>query len=396
MSAKKQAIFLAVAIFLAQSAMLTDAFAKETAGLTKTRPASGRFVKTDQGFMVPYTAKIPGTDITYEMMPIPGGKFKMGSPPSEAGRESVEGPQFEVVVKPFWIGKYEITWAEYKEYMRLYSIFKDFEARKLRIVTKDNLADAITAPTELYDPSFTFENGEDPRQPAVTVTQYATKQYTKWLSAITGRQYRLPSEAEWEYACRAGTTTAYSFGDDPAKLGDYAWYYENSDETSRKVGQKKPNPWGLFDMHGNVWEWVLDEYREDGYAKFAGKTVAAENTIAWPTKPYPLTVRGGSWDDDAPECRSAAKLGSHDIDWKSEDPNLPLSPWWFTSDPSRGVGFRIIRPLQTVSPKEMAKYWEAKVEMVVGDIQNRLEEGRGALGLVDDKLPADIKKLKEN
>jgi formylglycine-generating enzyme len=362
-------------------------------GLSAEKPSDGRFVETPQGYMVEYSLEIPGTGVTFEMVPIQGGVFRMGSPPEEAHREEHEGPTFEVLVEPFWMGKYEVTWAEYKQFMRLYAIFKEFQSRGERLVTDENRADAITAPTELYDPSFTFEKGEDPRQPAVTMTQYAAKQYTKWLSAVTGQQYRLPGEAEWEYACRAGTTTAYSFGDDPSQLDDYAWYYENSDEKSHQVGQKKPNPWGLFDMHGNVAEWVLDELLPEGYQRFEGKRVTAKEAIVWPQKAYPRVVRGGHWDEFAPGCRSAARLGSDDPEWKSEDPNFPLSPWWFTSDPARGVGFRLVRPLEKLPADQISKYWEIDNEDIEFDVDNRLEEGRGALGLVDPELPAAIEKL---
>ena len=362
-------------------------------GLSKTKPTSGRYVKTEQGYMVPYTVTIPGTDVSFSMEPIPGGSFTMGSPESEEGRNDDEGPQVEIKVDPFWIGTHEVTWAEYKEFMNLYSVFKEFETRSLRSVTEQNQVDAITAPTELYDPSFTFEFGEDPEQPAVTMTQYAAKQYTKWLSAITAQQFRLPAEAEWEYACRAGTTGAFSFGD--GEVDDYVWYYENADAELQAVGSKKPNAWGLYDMHGNVWEWVLDAYSEEGYSHLKGKTVNAVESIAWPTELYPRVVRGGSWDDDPEMCRSAARMPTHDEEWSMEDPNLPLSPWWFTSDPSRAVGFRLVRPLKELSRKEIGRYWEADVEETKFAVTSRLEEGRGAQGIVDKELPEAIKALEE-
>ena len=104
------------------------------------------------------------------------------------------------------------------------------------------------------------------KQPAISMTHHAAMEYCRWLSAKTGKTYRLPTEAEWEYACRAGTKTAYSFGDDPTKLGEYAWYADNSDGTPQIGGKKKPNPWGLYDMHGNVAEWCVDQYDKDFYS----------------------------------------------------------------------------------------------------------------------------------
>ena len=213
----------------------------------------------------------------------------------------------------------------------------------------DKLADAVTRPTKPYT-DMSFGMGKD-GFPAICMTQLAAKKYCQWLTAKTGRYYRLPTEAEWEYACRAGTSTAYSFGDDPAQLGDYAWSYDNSDEKYHKIGLKKPNPWGLFDMHGNVAEWCCDQYVPDFYKQFAGKS--ADNPLAVPSKVEPCVVRGGSYDDDPDRLRSAARRGSHK-DWKQQDPQIPQSIWYYTD--AVFVGFRVVRPLVEPSDKEKEGY----------------------------------------
>jgi sulfatase modifying factor 1 len=365
-------------------------------GLTLEKPDSAPFVELHDGrFMVPYTTTIPGTDIEFTMIPIPAGKFKMGSPESESDRRDDEGPQFEVIVKPFWMGKYEVTWSEYKKYMRLDKVFKALQGKGLRRVSEENEVDAITAPSSLYDPSFTFEAGESPNQPAASMTQFAAKQYTKWLSLLSGEFYRLPVEAEWEYACRAGTETPYYFGTDSDELEQHGWFIDNADEERHAVGKLKPNPWGLYDMYGNVAEWVLDAYSDDGYSHIKGDSVTVEESFRKPTKLYPRVVRGGSWELEAEDCRSAARLGSDDRDWKSEDPNFPKSPWWYTDTPGLGVGFRLLRPLDVPETREEKEAcWTADLDAIVRDARNRIREnGRGAYGTVDPDLPKDISEL---
>ncbi len=384
------AVFAAGLLVAAFAAPLVAA---DTPGLVQEQPASGRFVKTDKGFMVPYKMTIPGTEVTFEMQPIPGGTLKLGSPESEAKRKPDEGPQIEVTIEPFWMSTYEVTWAEYKQYMSMHDKFKRLLSAKLLPITDANRSLVVTAPSSLYDPTFTFKQGADPKQPAVTMSQFAAKQYTKWLSGITGQFYRLPAEAEWEYACRAGSESAYFFGDDPAKLGDYAWHYDNANETTHLVGQKQPSPWGLYDIHGNVGEWCLDQYLKEGYKRLEGKTQTGEESIAWPTKLYPRVIRGGSWDEDADRLRSAARRGSDDDDWRAEDPNFPQSPWWFTSQPALSVGMRPIRPLNEPPAEERNKFWNADLPQVQADVDQRIDaEGRGARGIASPELPEAIKK----
>ena len=317
--------------------------------------------------MKPYAEKIPGTEVTFDMVPIRGGCFMMGSPASEAGRKEDEGPQFEAEVEPFWMAKCEVTWDQYDLWSM--GVMKQLRGlRGLQPTQRDHLADAITMPTRPYA-DMTFGMGREDF-PAICMTQLAAKVYCKWLSAKTGRYYRLPTEAEWEYACRAETTTAYSFGNDPEQLDQYAWYFDNSDDRYHKVGRKKPNPWGLYDMHGNVAEWVLDQYTPDGYR--VPKTQPVKDPLTVPTTIYPRVVRGGSWLDDPDRLRSAARQGSTE-EWKAQDPQIPQSIWYFTD--ATFVGFRVIRPLRQPTPKEAVAYDIDKVQRI-DMIDYRSEERR--------------------
>lgn len=354
----------------------------------------GPVVRVPGGWMVPYEETIPGSDATFRMVPVPGGTFRMGSPDSEDGRSDDEGPRFEVAIDPFWIGAHEVTWSEYKGFMASCDLFKAVESARLRpAVTVENEADAVTAPSNLYDPTTTFTHGEEPDLPASTMTQYAARQYTKWVSLLTGRFFRLPSEAEWEYACRAGTETPWSTGSDAAALDDHAWFADNADDTTHAVGGKAPNPWGIHDMHGNVAEWVVDQLVAGGYARQAalGQPVPEGDAIQWPTKLQQRVVRGGSYYDDAERLRSAARRGSEDVAWKEVDPNLPKSPWWYTEDPALGVGMRIVRPFAVPEKPMQLKWWEPDIESIRLDAKDRLLQGRGARAIVDPQLPADAK-----
>jgi len=277
-------------------------------------------------------------NVTFEMIAIPGGTFMMGSPEGEKGRGADEGPQHPVTLKPFWMGKCEVTWDEYDWYWT--KRFPGGQPPPRPDISKkpDKLSDAITSPTPPYADE-TFGHGRL-GHPVLAISHHAAMEYCRWLSQKTGKIYRLPTEAEWEWACRAGTTTAYSFGDDAAKLGDYAWIEKNSDEVAHKVGQKKPNAWSLFDMHGNVAEWCIDRYKKDFYGGLP-KDKASLNPFNPPTENrYGYIARGGSWIDPPEKCRSAARRFS-EKDWLRRDPQSPKSIWWMTE--ADYVGFRVVR-----------------------------------------------------
>ncbi len=302
----------------------------------------------DPALMQRYTEQIVGTGVKFEMVPVPGGRFRMGSPKGEPGRADDEGPVHEVLIDPLWMEVHEVTWDEYDQWA-LHLDKKRRGMSRVPATNRDWTVDAIALPSEPYT-SMDFGMGKAGR-PAVSMTQFSAKVYCKWLSAKTGRYYRLPTEAEWEYACRAGQTTAYSFGNDAGRLGEYAWFCDNSNDKYHKVAEKKPNSRGLYDMHGNVAEWVLDQYADDAYRKRAG--TVSDNPLVPATTEYDRMVRGGSWDDDAAGCRSAARRASKKA-WNEHDPRRPQSIWYLTD--ASFVGFRVVRPFRMPTPEEAKKY----------------------------------------
>ncbi|MEW6209689.1 MAG: formylglycine-generating enzyme family protein [Acidobacteriota bacterium] len=280
-----------------------------------------------------YFETIPGTNIKIEMVLIPAGTFVMGSPASEEGRSEDEGPQIEVRIRAFWMSKTEITWDQYDVFAFSQDLKKD------RPPSTPAGVDAVTRPTPPYaDESFGYGKGD---QPAISLTHHAAMEFCRWLSVVAGKTYRLPTEAEWEYACRAGAKSAYSFGDDAKNLSEYGWHLANSNEAPHPVAKKKPNAWGLYDMHGNVAEWCLDHYDKNFYAQF--KPSALSPVLLPSEKRYPHVARGGSWDDEAVKLRCAARRASNPA-WSRRDPQSPQSIWWHTD--ATHIGFRIVRPVE--------------------------------------------------
>ncbi len=282
----------------------------------------------------PYEQAIPGSAVKFKMMAIPEGTFTIGSSNDEKGRKADEGPAHRVQVGAFWMGEKEVTWEEYDLYFKSKDQPPPWKHEDPR-----RKADAITRPTGPYIEE-TFGYGRN-GQPVISISHHSAMEYCRWLTRKTGVSYRLPTEAEWEYACRAGTKTAYSFGDDASKLTEYGWFVGNSDDAPHPVGKKKPNPWGLYDMHGNVMEWCLDHYFADTYAKRSAQNLLSVNPVLVPTEHrFSHVTRGGSWLDKPQALRSACRRGS-DKTWLQMDPLVPQSIWWLTS--ADFVGFRIVR-----------------------------------------------------
>ncbi|MGC4035603.1 MAG: SUMF1/EgtB/PvdO family nonheme iron enzyme [Chitinophagaceae bacterium] len=294
--------------------------------------------KTDTAFKI-YTQLIPGTSFSFKLVPIAAGSFTMGSVATEKGRDNDEGPQKQVTVDAFWMGAYEVTYEEYNAFFQDESYKQNADA------------DAITRPSQPYI-DFTLNMGKVGGFPANSMQQYGAIMYCRWLYKKTGIFFRLPTEAEWEYACRAGSDKTFFFGDNEADLSQYAWYAKNSGNKYHKVGELKPNPWGLYDILGNVGEWTMDQYDEHYFDSLQNNPT---NPVIKPTKRYPRTVRGGTYKDDAKELRSANRLMSDPV-WNRRDPQIPRSKWWNADAPF--IGMRIIRPYKQPTQEEAETFFK--------------------------------------
>ena len=298
-----------------------------------------------------YTETVPAAGASLRMVAIPGGTFLMGSPAEEPHRKPDEGPQHKVSIPPFWISETEIRWELYTAFMEN-GRPRAKDGQLLEEQPDDELWDSVTQPTAPYAAmNLGMGHGYEHGLPAISMSHHAASKFCEWLSAQTGHYYRLPTEAEWEYACRAGSAGAYSYGNGEASLDQYAWYWNNSNDRYQKTGSKKPNKWGLRDMHGNVAEWVLDSYVPDAYGKRSGLPTK-DPLVIIPGAPH--IVRGGSWEDDPDSLRSAARRASTPA-WNRQDPQNPKSIWYLTDGGM--IGFRVVRPMNIPDIMTMHRLW---------------------------------------
>jgi formylglycine-generating enzyme required for sulfatase activity len=281
-----------------------------------------------------YEQSITGTAVKFKMIAIAGGSFAMGSGAGEKLKDEDEGPQKKVTLSPFWIGEREVTFSEWDLF------FKNLDVPQTKAIT----VDAVTRPTTQYI-DLTWGMGRDPKHPTNSMSQQAAIMYCKWLYEKTGVFYRLPTEAEWEYACRAGDK---STAKDVASVG---WSSLNSGAKYHKTAELKANAWGLYDMLGNLSEWTLDQYDATTYSKL---TDGAKDPLAPPASKHPKVVRGGSYLDDVKELRCTNRIAS-EAAWNKRDPQIPKSKWWLTD--GMFVGFRIVRPATQPSKDDAEKFF---------------------------------------
>ncbi|MCA9242153.1 MAG: formylglycine-generating enzyme family protein, partial [Planctomycetales bacterium] len=378
--------------------------------MVQQEPAEGRSVKTDQGYMTPYTETIPGANITFQMTPVAGGVVTLGA--DAAGEEDAEAsvaPRVTVELPPYWIGVHEVTWGEYTRFMELNKTFanllylrglayeEDAGVKKLlekmphlrrAVNATPSYVDGVTAPTALYDTSIAYYCGEEPDKPAVSMTVYGAKQYTKWLHLITARDYRLPSEAEWEHAARAGRQGARPTDD---QLTKEEWLDANSEYEAHPVGKLAANPWGLHDMLGNVREWVLDA--PTGLKPNAANPLSWRAAIATPKQQSPRVAKGGFFESEPGDLSYSRRTLSDDEEWKYSDPNTPMSPWWFADEPAHTVGFRIVRPLKPMDEEDRQLAYEIDSQDLQADVEARVKNGRGKLQTIDGDFPKALEEL---
>ena len=297
-----------------------------------------------------FTEQIPQSVVTFEMKAIPGGTFQMGSPDKEPFRKPDEGPVHKVTLSPFFMSETEVTWDMYWEF---YSKTMSEGRTPPALVFENNSrpdVDAVSGPTSPF--GFPDQGWGGGQRPAITMTHYAAETFCQWLSLLTGKKYRLPTEAEWEYAVRGGTETPYFFAGNPKNFSNigfwrhfkkpsieeinaYVIFINNSKNRTQEPDMVQANPFGLKNMLGNVWEYCADKYDPDAYGKAGENSV---NPLITEGKEY--VVRGGNYTSDAADVRSAARSYTKHDEWLKTDPQQPKSIWWYSD--IRGIGFRIV------------------------------------------------------
>ena len=282
--------------------------------------------------------QVPGSNLSFTLVKIPAGSFTLGSPADATIKEADETPSKTVNIAEFYMGKYEVPYVLFDAYTKDVS------------VSQNNEADAVTRPTVPYI-DVTAGMGKTNNYPASSMQFYSAIMFCKWLYSKTGVFYRPPSEAEWEYACRAGSSTVYPFGNDSAQLKEYAWFAGNSEDKYHQSGLLKPNAWGLYDMLGNVQEWVLDHYDADFYSRVTDTTGTPVN---YPRGKHPHSLRGGSYQDHAIDVRSANRMVSNPR-WNRRDPQIPKSKWWNADAPF--VGMRLVKPVAQPTAAEAEAFY---------------------------------------
>lgn len=298
-----------------------------------------------------FTEYILGTRASFEMKAIPGGTFKMGSPDTEPFRRDDEGPAKNVTLTRFFMSEVEVTW---NMYWAFYGETMSEGRIPPEVIFEHNSnpdVDAVSGPTPPFgSPDQGWGAGE---RPAITMTHYGAETFCQWLSMKTGKTYRLPTEAEWEYAARGGTETPYFFPGNPKKfsyegfwrklfkadtavINTYVVYNKNSKNRTQEPSFVRANPFGLKNMLGNVMEYCSDWYAADAYSQLQD---GATDPLG-PETGTEHVVRGGMFQDDAANVRTAAR-GSTDHDmWLKTDPQMPKSIWWYSD--IKSIGFRIV------------------------------------------------------
>jgi formylglycine-generating enzyme required for sulfatase activity/nitrate/TMAO reductase-like tetraheme cytochrome c subunit len=301
-----------------------------------------------------FNEMIPGTNVSFEMVAIPGGTFNMGSPESEPLRKPDEGPVRKVTISKFWIAKTEVTWNEYLAFFRATGSQGRTEDQS---VTKKKV-DAISGATPPWGaPDQGWGKGS---RPAITMTWHAADVYCQWISKVTGKKYRLPTEAEWEYACRGRTETPYFFegnpkkftsagllkkifGPDTSNIASRVVYKSNSLAMTKEPVSVKENPFGLKNMSGNVAEFCFDYYSPGTYKADSTEAINPKG----PARGQEHVIRGGSFKSDAKDVRSAARDFTKTKAWLVTDPQMPKSIWWYSD--CIDVGFRIVCEADSVT-----------------------------------------------